>query len=160
MSDLQETNSSLTKVNSDLQLQISKLLALKMSKGDVAKVDDVLPVLKSRIASHLSDDGVSLFHWYFSLHFWIIWKNDNLNTFQSNLIFPNGVKASAKLMRKLETISGREESDRNYVNELILIIFTEKYIKKQVANGLTWYNVLQKFRESNRYETMKGSFVT
>lgn len=63
-------------------------------------------------------------------------------------------------MRKLETISGREESDRNYVNELILIIFTEKYIKKQVANGLTWYNVLQKFRESNRYETMKGSFVT
>lgn len=69
------------------------------------------------------------------------------------------MKASAKLMRQIETISGEASSDRRYVNEIFFIIFSEKYITKQVKKGLSWDELLSKFRDSNRHELMKGQFL-
>lgn len=75
---------------------------------------------------------------------------------QSVLIYPNGVKIPVKLWKTIETISGDTRCDRKYINTQFFSVFPEKYIKKQVKKGLSRDQILLKFSESNRYETMKG----
>lgn len=53
-------------------------------------------------------------------------------------------------------ISGDSNIDREYINSQFVAFFPEKYIKKQIKKGRVREEVLSKFRESNRYETMKG----
>lgn len=68
------------------------------------------------------------------------------------------MKVSAYMARHIETVSGDEASDREYINQHFFIVFPEKYIRKQVKKGLRREEILSKFRDSNRYETMKGEF--
>lgn len=75
---------------------------------------------------------------------------------QSKLMYPNGAKISASASKKLETISGDPNCDRTYVNTQFFVVFSEKYLKKQVKKGLSRKEMLSKFRDSNRYEVMKG----
>lgn len=72
------------------------------------------------------------------------------------MIYPNGAKISTKLSKKLETIPGDSSSDRTYMNTQFFVVFSEKYLKKQVKKGLSRKDALSKFRDSNRYEIMKG----
>lgn len=72
------------------------------------------------------------------------------------MIYPNGAKVPVKSLRILEMISGDSNIDREYINSQFVAFFPEKYIKKQIKKGRVREEVLSKFRESNRYETMKG----
>lgn len=67
---------------------------------------------------------------------------------------------SSKLSKELDTISSDPNYDRTYINTQFFLLFPQKYIKKQAKKGLTREQVLTKFRDSNRYETMKGSFYS
>lgn len=68
------------------------------------------------------------------------------------------MKASVKQMRQIETISGEAAADRRFINDIFFIIFSEKYIMKQVKKGLSWEELLTKFRASNRHELMKDLY--
>lgn len=72
------------------------------------------------------------------------------------MIFPNGVKVKADLAKRLEIIPSKESSDRKFVNESFDLFFSDKYIEKQIRNGCAKEQLLTQFRDSNRYETMKG----
>lgn len=74
------------------------------------------------------------------------------------MIYPNGVKVVAKHLKHLKFISSSQLFDRSFINSSFLIFFTEKYILKQKKKGLTRKEVLNKFRESSRYETMKNMY--
>lgn len=78
--------------------------------------------------------------------------------FQSRFIFPNGVKLKVDLAKRLEIIPGEESSDRRYINETFDMFFSEKYIKKQMRNGCAKEKLLTQFRETDRYETMRGEY--
>lgn len=74
---------------------------------------------------------------------------------QTDFIYPNGTKVSVKLTKQLETMSKDPSCDRPYINAHFFMVFPEKYIRKQVKRGLSREDILAKFRDSGRYETMK-----
>lgn len=78
---------------------------------------------------------------------------------QANLIYDNGVKVSAKKMEFLDTISSEPTADRLFINTFFFIVFSEKYLRKQIKKGLNRTEVLNKMRDSNRHKVMKGEFI-
>lgn len=78
--------------------------------------------------------------------------------FQDKMIYPNGVKVVAKLLKYLETMSSAPTFDKPFINASYTIFFTDKYLKKQKKNGLDRKATLQKFRDSQRYETMRSIY--
>lgn len=76
--------------------------------------------------------------------------------FQLEIIYANGASAPAELIKQLETISGHPESDRDYINSISFMFFSEKYLRKQVKKGLSREEVLAKLRDSKRYDIIKG----
>lgn len=93
--------------------------------------------------------------------FWIATKLCNIifsTFFQTKLVYPNGVKVHAKLLKQIETTSSAASFDRFFINTQFMIFFTDKYILKQAKKGLSREVVLLKFRESKRYETMQSIY--
>lgn len=66
------------------------------------------------------------------------------------------MKICSKLARQLEVVNAEPSSDRLYINTAFFVLFPEKYIKKQVKKGLSREEALKIFRDSARYDTMKG----
>lgn len=155
---------------SDLQLEVQRLnlliqqqlvLEQKSPKKQKKSKHDVQKVLKKRIAHQFSDDGVSdliisrihsISLREFPQHSWI--------SFQSQIIYTNGVTIPADLAKQLETISGEPGSDRVFINSHFPLFFPAKYVRKQVKKGLSREEILNKFRSSDRYATMKGRITT
>lgn len=79
-----------------------------------------------------------------------------MNPFQSKLVYANGVSVSVKLTKQFETISSDPGSDRSYVNAQFFVFFSEKKIFRRIKKGLSREQVLDEFRQSDRYEIMKG----
>lgn len=75
------------------------------------------------------------------------------------MIYPNGVTVSAKSMKKLEKISDDPDSDRAFINTHFFVIFPEKYLEKQLEKGCSREKVLSKFRDSKRYDILKGKIL-
>lgn len=75
--------------------------------------------------------------------------------FQTKFIYQNGAKVDVNLVKQLDSISGDAPFDRLFINTHFTIMFSEKYIRKQMKKGLDRKNILVKFRDSNRYEIMK-----
>lgn len=71
-------------------------------------------------------------------------------------MYPNGTKISVKLTKQLQVIASTPSFDRPFINALFLMVFTDKYIRKQLKKGLNREDILTKFRDSDRYETMKS----
>lgn len=95
-----------------------------------------------------------LFWWHFSLIVWFFFQKI-FCLFQVKLIYPNGAKVDVNLVGQLDSISGDAGFDRLFINTHFAIMFSEKYIRKQVKKGLDRKNILDKFRSSNRYEIMQ-----
>lgn len=77
-------------------------------------------------------------------------------SFQSYHIYPNGIKVSSVLMEDIDTISGQPDADREYVNSMFMIMFRENVTKKRLKRGVTRKAVLDEYRDSKEYRTMKG----
>lgn len=60
------------------------------------------------------------------------------------------------MAKRLEIIPSEESSDRKFINETFDMFFSEKYIKKQIRNGCTKEQLLPQFRQTERYDTMRG----
>lgn len=65
-----------------------------------------------------------------------------------------------KLAEQLESIPHSASFDRVYINKSFAIMFPERRLRRQVKKGLTRKNILDKFRESDQYRTMKGNSST
>lgn len=89
----------------------------------------------------------------------IIFQFYILNVFQTELVYANGISISAKLTKQLEMISSDPESDRTYINAHFVIVFPEHFILERMEKGLSRENVLSEFRESDRYQLLKGTFI-
>lgn len=90
-----------------------------------------------------------LLYYYFWFHFIQI---------QEDLIFPNGVKISAKKFKLLEAIPVDPPNDRLFVNSAFFVFFNEQKIKKKIKKGFTRDEVLKDFRESNKFEIMRSIY--
>lgn len=82
-----------------------------------------------------------------------------MNIFQTELVYANEISVSAKLTKQLELISSDPEFDRTYINAHFFIVFPEQFILERMEKGLSRENVLSEFRESDRYQLMKGIFI-
>lgn len=80
-----------------------------------------------------------------------------MNLFQK-LVYANGLSVSAKLTKQLETITTDPESDRAFINAHFFVVFPEEFILERMESGLSREKVLSEFRESDRYDIMKGNF--
>lgn len=72
------------------------------------------------------------------------------------MIYPNEVKISVKNKEILDTIPTAPFADREFVNAQFSMIFSEKYLKKQLKKRLDRKAVLKNFRECGRHDVMKG----
>lgn len=93
-------------------------------------------------------------------HFFSIDNLFIILSLQADLIYENGVKVDVKKMKILDTIPSSPAGDRLFINSLFFIIFSEKYILKQMKKGMDREKVLAKFRGSNRHQVMKGSLAS
>lgn len=125
-----------------------------------SKTDKGIKSLAASITSKICDDGRVSTH--FCIHFisniYTFYNTDLFYKFQSKMIFPNGVKVMAKHLKHLDTISSSQVFDRSFINYSFMIFFSEKYILKQRKKGLARKEILNKFRESNRYDTMRNMY--
>lgn len=78
--------------------------------------------------------------------------------FQDKMVYPNGVKVASKCLKYLETMSSTPTFDKPFINASFMVFFTDKYLKKQKKKGLDRQATLQKFRDSQRYETMRSLY--
>lgn len=143
--------------NSRFKLQ-EKLLNAKlpgvMKNGTLPTDKGVLKVLANRLASKLSDDKVCCIIKIDSI---VFNYNKLFHEFpQSELIYPNGTKMTVKKAGVLETIPTDSFADRLFINSEFSMLFSEKYLRKQMKKGLDRAEVLTKFRSSGRHDVMKG----
>lgn len=75
-----------------------------------------------------------------------------------DLVYPNGLKITAKKMDLLDTIPSDPGNDRLFINTAFFIFFSEKRLRRQVKNGLDRNAVLEKFRDSSKYELMRAIY--
>lgn len=75
-----------------------------------------------------------------------------------DFIYPNGVKIPANQIELLDGISGDATNDRLFINSAFFIFFTENRLRKQIKNGLTCAQVLEKFRNSIKYDLMQDLY--
>lgn len=62
----------------------------------------------------------------------------------------------AKNKEILDTIPTAPFADREFINTQFTMIFSERYLKKQLNKRLDRKEVLKNFRECRRHEVMKG----
>lgn len=80
-------------------------------------------------------------------------------TFQSCLVYSNGVTVPSNMMNVVGKISGDKDSDSNYINKLFEVLFPEKYLKKQIKKGHNRKAILNKIRDSKKYDIMEGMIM-
>lgn len=74
------------------------------------------------------------------------------------MIYPNGAKIPAQKIELLNAIPSDASNDRHFINSAFFVFFSEKRICKQTKNGLGCGEVLEKFRNSNKYELMRDIY--
>lgn len=47
--------------------------------------------------------------------------------------------------------------DREYINKAFTVMFSEKYLFKYIRSGMTRKDLLEKLRQTKRYNTIKGT---
>lgn len=72
-----------------------------------------------------------------------------------DLIFPNGVKISAKMYHLLNAIPTDPSNDRNFINSAFFVFFKEKKVHKQIKNGCDRKEILEYLRDSSKFEIMR-----
>lgn len=46
--------------------------------------------------------------------------------------------------------------DREYINKAFTVMFSDKYLFKYIRSGMTRKDLLEKLRQTKRYNTIKG----
>lgn len=49
--------------------------------------------------------------------------------------------------------------DREFINKLFAVLFSEKYLTKLIENGMSREQILSHIRDTNRCATMKGKNI-
>lgn len=75
-----------------------------------------------------------------------------------DVIFPNGVKILAKKYQVLNQIPTDPSHDRMFINTQFFVFFKEKYIRKQIKKHLNRKTILDKLRESVKYDLMRSIY--
>lgn len=75
-----------------------------------------------------------------------------------DLIFPNGVKVSARKFKLLSAIPTDPANDKQFINSAFFVFITEKKIKKQIKKGLERNAILEYFRDSSKCEMMRSIY--
>lgn len=60
------------------------------------------------------------------------------------------------MANQVEIIPTGEDFDRKFVNKTFGMFFSDKYIHKKIREGFVREKLLEEFRVSGRYATMKG----
>lgn len=81
-----------------------------------------------------------------------------MNLLQTELVYTNGVRVSAKLMEQSGTISSDPDSDRTYINTHFFIVFPESFLLERIKMGISREAILLELRDTDRYGIMKGIF--
>lgn len=55
-------------------------------------------------------------------------------------------------------VSGEPKDDREYINKISTIVFTNSYLEKQIASGKGREKILTDLRDTKRYATINGMF--
>lgn len=71
-------------------------------------------------------------------------------------MYPNGVSVSKANIDALDIIPGSPAHDREFINKIFLVFFTNSYIRKQMKNGADRKTILKVLREKKRYDTVQG----
>lgn len=64
------------------------------------------------------------------------------------------------LAKQLNSIPSSPSFDRTYINSAFSIMFPEKRLRRQVKKGIARQDILKKFRDSERYQLMKGNVLS
>lgn len=56
----------------------------------------------------------------------------------------------------LNDIPSDSRYDREYVNKAFIVMFSEKYLFKNIKSGMTRMDILEKLRQTKRHNTIKG----
>lgn len=75
--------------------------------------------------------------------------------FQTEVIFLNGVKILAKKYKMLDEILTGPSHDRLYINNQFFVFLKEKYLHRKIEKNLDRITVLEKLRDSSKYDLMR-----
>lgn len=77
-----------------------------------------------------------------------------LSILQTKFKFANGVCISKAKIAELNDVPMGPTYDRQYINKSFTVFFSERYMKKLIAAGLSRSNMLDKLRSSKRYSIL------
>lgn len=60
-------------------------------------------------------------------------------------------------MNLLDDIPDSPNYDREYINKLFAVVFTDKYLRKQIEKGLSREQILTNLRGTKRHTTIQGN---
>lgn len=74
------------------------------------------------------------------------------------VIFPNGVSIEAKKYNMLSQILSNPRNDRLFINTQFFVFLKEEYIHKQIKKNPNRKAVLEKLRDTSKYDLMRRIF--
>lgn len=77
---------------------------------------------------------------------------------QDDYVFPNGVKIVKTKMDLVNDIPKGPNYDRDFINKIFTVVYSEKYLNKQVTKGSGRDKILAQLRETKRYLAIKGEY--
>lgn len=77
---------------------------------------------------------------------------------QDNFVFPNGVRIAKTKMDLVNDIPNGPNYDRDFINKIFIVVYSEKYLNKQITKGSGRDKILAQLRETKRYLAIKGEY--
>lgn len=161
ISELKNKLNSTEKLNVGLQQTLINTKNHLSQSGPMEEINPPPVIIKNGMEPKI--DGVSQMHisklnicllktFVTFVYFSILFQQDDY-------VFPNGVKIANTKMNLVNDIPKGPNYDRDFINKIFTVVYSEKYLNKQVTKGSGRDRILAQLRETKRHLAIKGDMI-